>query len=239
MGYCHMIITGKYGYKTGTFIIKKKFFSNLFIALNIVYMYIYDVPQWSSCHWELISWPFDWDLVSYFHILAEAPAKAKKRGFAFFFFFFFFLNGSNSQSKFGLEISYQWYLLHWGTGRYLMNWIQVVSLFLEVGESPVFPLASRLLTHGRSRDCPSTPLDHYLTLGQQVVFQSLELKEVPISPQRLSSCSCQQVNHQRETQALTQVGWPRACNRQHPHSDALCIPRSYLHDNHAHNMITT
>ena len=27
-----------------------------------------------------------------------------------------------------------------------------------------------------------TPLDHYLTLGQQVVFQSLELQEVPISP---------------------------------------------------------
>ena len=34
-----------------------------------------------------------------------------------------------------------------------------------------------------------------------------------------------------KTQALTQVGWFRACNKQHPHSDALCIPRSYLHDN--------
>ena len=45
----------------------------------------------------------------------------------------------------------------------------------------MFPLASRLLTHGRSRDFFSTPLDHYLTLGQQVVFQSLELQEVPIS----------------------------------------------------------
>ena len=30
----------------------------------------------------------------------------------------------------------------------------------------------------------------YLTLGQQVVFQSLELQEVPIPPQRLSSHSC-------------------------------------------------
>ena len=33
-----------------------------------------------------------------------------------------------------------------------------------------------------------------------------------------------------KTQALTQVGWFRACNKQHPHSDNLCIPRSYLHD---------
>ena len=62
---------------------------------------------------------------------------------------------------------------------------------LEVGQSPVFPLASGLLTHGRSRDFFCTPLGHYLTLGQQVVFQSLELQEVPISPQRLSSRSCQ------------------------------------------------
>ena len=38
----------------------------------------------------------------------------------------------------------------------------------------------------------STPLDHYLTHGQQVVFQSLELQEVPISPQKLSSRSYQQ-----------------------------------------------
>ena len=37
----------------------------------------------------------------------------------------------------------------------------------------------------------STPLDHYLTLGQQVVFQLLELQEMPISPQRLSSRSYQ------------------------------------------------
>ena len=50
----------------------------------------------------------------------------------------FFLNESNSQSKFGLEISYQWYLLHWGTGRYLMNWIQVV--FFKLKE--IWPLFS-------------------------------------------------------------------------------------------------
>ena len=31
---------GKYGYKTGTFIITKKKFSNWLITLNIVYMYI-------------------------------------------------------------------------------------------------------------------------------------------------------------------------------------------------------
>ena len=40
----------------------------------------------------------------------------------------------------------------------------------------VFPLASGLLAHGRSRDFFSTPLDHYFTLGQQL----LELQEVPI-----------------------------------------------------------
>ena len=37
------------------------------------------------------------------------------------------------------------------------------------------------------RDFSSTPLDHYLTLGQKAVFQSLELQEVPMSLQRLSS----------------------------------------------------
>ena len=31
----------------------------------------------------------------------------------------------------------------------------------------------------------------------------------------------------------------RACNKQHPHSDALCIPRSYLHDNRAERPITS
>ena len=36
--------TSKYGYKTGTFITKKKF-SKLFITLNIVYMCIYDVKE--------------------------------------------------------------------------------------------------------------------------------------------------------------------------------------------------
>ena len=54
-----------------------------------------------------------------------------------------------------------------------------------------------ICVHGRSRDFFSTPLDHYLTLGQQVVFQSLKLQEVPIFPQRLMSRFYQQVNHQR------------------------------------------
>ena len=36
---------------------------------------------------------------------------------------FFFLNEIKSQSKFGLEVTFQWKLLHWGTVRYLMNWI--------------------------------------------------------------------------------------------------------------------
>ena len=35
---------GRYGYKTGRFITKKKF-SNLLMTLIIVYMYIYDVKE--------------------------------------------------------------------------------------------------------------------------------------------------------------------------------------------------
>ena len=101
----------------------------------------------------------------------------------------------------------------------------------EVGWSSVFPLASRVLTHRRSRDFSSISLDHDLSHGQQVVFQSLELQEVPISPQRLSSCFYQQVNH-RKTWALTQVKLTTgACNMQHFLSDALCISRSYLRNN--------
>ena len=42
MGGCSNANAGTYGYKTGTFITKKKF-SNLFITVNKVYMYIYDV----------------------------------------------------------------------------------------------------------------------------------------------------------------------------------------------------
>ena len=41
----HMATTGKYWYKTSTFITKKIVFSNLFVTLNIVYTYVYDVPQ--------------------------------------------------------------------------------------------------------------------------------------------------------------------------------------------------
>ena len=47
-----------------------------------------------------------------------------------------FFNESKSQSKFGLEVSSQGKLLHWGTGRYLMNWIQVV--YFKRGE--IWPL---------------------------------------------------------------------------------------------------
>ena len=61
----------------------------------------------------------------------------------------------------------------------------------------MFPFASRLLTHERSRDFFIAPLDHYLTPGQQVAFQSLELQEVPISPLRLPLMINHQVNHQR------------------------------------------
>ena len=102
-------------------------------------------------------------------------------------------------------------------------------LFLEVGKSG-------LLTHGRSKDFFGTPLDHYLTLGQQVVFQSLELQGVPISPQRLSSRSYQQVN--QSLGSHPSKADHRACNKQHPHSDALCNPRSYLHDNRPERPIT-
>ena len=37
---------------------------------------------------------------------------------------FVFLNESKSQSKFVPEVRSQWKLLHWGTGRYLLNFIQ-------------------------------------------------------------------------------------------------------------------
>ena len=113
---------------------------------------------------------------------------------------------------------------HWsiGTSSTHMLPTQKHSMFTVL--KWVFPLASGLLTYG-SRDLFSNPLDHYLTLGQQVMSWLLELQEVPISPQRLSSCSYQQANHQK-TGALH-----RAWNKQHPHLDALCIPRYYLHYN--------
>ena len=43
--HCHMATTGEYGYKTGTLITKKFFFSNLLMTLNIVYMYISDEKE--------------------------------------------------------------------------------------------------------------------------------------------------------------------------------------------------
>ena len=51
------------------------------------------------------------------------------------------------------------------------------------GNPQYFP-SLQLLTHGRYKDFYSIPLDHYLTLGQQVVHQSLEFQELPTSPQR-------------------------------------------------------
>ena len=70
----------------------------------------------------------NWIRVVYFKLKGIwplfSPAKAKKIGS-------FFLNESKSQSKFGLEVWSQWKLLHWGTGRYLMNWIQVVYFKLK------------------------------------------------------------------------------------------------------------
>ena len=60
------------------------------------------------------------------------PLLKPKKGF------FFFLNEIKSQSKFGLEVSFQWKLLHWGTVRYLMNGIQVVYFKLK----EIWPLFS-------------------------------------------------------------------------------------------------
>ena len=74
-------------------------------------------------------------------------------------------------------------------------------------------------------------LDHFLILAQQVVFQLLELQEVPISPHRLPSHSYKQVTHQR-TWALTQVKLTTEPKTSSPSiQEALCIPRSHLHDN--------
>ena len=125
---------------------KKKVFKFVFNFEYSVYMYIYDVPQLNSCHWELTSWPFDWDLVSYFHILAEGKYyylrttyEVKNRArFFFVFLFFFFLNESfwvKSQSK-GLE-GFQWQL---------KNWIQV--LYFQLKEiCPLFsPAKARILS---------------------------------------------------------------------------------------------
>ena len=86
----------------------------------------------------------------------DFPLQSQKNGLFFFFFFWVkanfsqnlalklapnenyftgelisFLSESKSQSKFGIEVSFQWKLLHWGTGRCLMNWIQVVYFKLK------------------------------------------------------------------------------------------------------------
>ena len=68
-----------------------------------------------------------------------------------------------------------------------------------------FRLPPGFWPHWRSRDFSGTPLDHCLTLGQQVMFLSLELQEVPVFPQRLSSHSYQQADHWRTKWALTWI----------------------------------
>ena len=76
----------------------------------------------------------NWIKVVYFILKEIWPlfsiSKAKKMGL--------FLNKIKSQPKFGLEVSSQWKLLHWGTVRYLMNWIQVVYFKLK----EIWPLFS-------------------------------------------------------------------------------------------------
>ena len=66
------------------------------------------------------------------------PLLKAKKALVFYFPSAKPLNESKSQSKFGLEVSSQWKLLHWGTGRYLMNWIQVVYFKLK----EIWPLLS-------------------------------------------------------------------------------------------------
>ena len=97
-------------------------------------MYIYDVPQLNSCHWELTSWPLNWYLVSYFHILAEPSAKDKKR------LVFYFLSPKHESMKSNLSQKAMKLGLNdnWGTFRYLMNWIQVVYFKLK----EIWPLFS-------------------------------------------------------------------------------------------------
>ena len=97
----------------------------------------------------------------------------------------------------------------------------------------MFWLASGLLTHGRSRDLFSTHLTitspfstgcvsvagitGVANLPTKAVVSCLALTSKLII--RIYLCSCpSKADH-------------RACNKQHPHSDALCIPRSYSHDN--------
>ena len=83
--------------------------------------------QWKLLHWGPSRYLMNWIQVVYIKLKQIWPlfsiAKAKKE--------LFFFNESKSQSKFGLEVSSQWKLLHWGPGRYLMNWIQVVYFKLK------------------------------------------------------------------------------------------------------------
>ena len=83
-----------------------------------------------------------------------APAKAKKQ--------VLFFNESNSQSKFGLEVISQPELLHWGTGRYLMNWIQVVSFKLK----EIWLLFS--IAKAKKQACFSLPFRQSMKVWKQI-----------------------------------------------------------------------
>ena len=186
MAHYHMVISSKYGYKTGHVSYKKSYIERLIwnefglevisqqellhwgtgrylmnwiqvvcIKLKQIWPLVFSISkvkekelffneskfqskfglevssQWKLLHWGTSRYLINGIQVVYFKLKEIWPlfsiAKAKKTGL----FFFFFLNKSKSQSKFGLEVSSQWKLHHWGTGRYLMNWIQVVYFKLK------------------------------------------------------------------------------------------------------------
>ena len=94
------------------------------------------------------------------------------------------------------------------------------------------------------KDFSSIALDHYLTLFQQVVFQLLELQEVPISPTKVVIQRYQQVNHQK-TWALTQVKLttePATCSTSFQMLfvfPGLTYMTSYQKDHPFHGLIET
>ena len=92
---------------------------------------------------ELVGISWYWIQVVYFKLKEIWPAIfhcwSKKKRARFFFFFFFewkLLNANLSQKA--LKLASNDNLLHWGTGRYLMNWIQVVYFKLK----EIWPLFS-------------------------------------------------------------------------------------------------
>ena len=98
--------------------------------------------QWKLLHWGTCRYLMKWIQLVYFKLKEIwrlfAPAKSKKTRSFFYFPSAKPFNESKSQCKFGLEVSSQWELLHWGTGRYLMNWIQVFYFKLKETSRPNF-----------------------------------------------------------------------------------------------------